>query len=114
MDTIKYICLITILTLTSASVCLAANTEHELIRKQAHQAYNDGNWKDAYQLFQQLCLEVTNDPKLIGNDFVQAWYCLRNLNRLNELDRLDAMRTLQGPRNYHGEPMPGKWEMKKG
>jgi hypothetical protein len=41
-----------------------------------------------------------------------AWTLI--YNRLNELDRLDAMRTLQGPRNYHGEPMPGKWEMKKG
>jgi ferredoxin len=29
-------------------------------------------------------------------------------NRLKELDRLDAMRKLQKPRNHQGEPTPGK------
>lgn len=36
-----------------------------------------------------------------------AWTLI--YNRLKDLDRLDAMRKLQGPRNHHGgEPMPGK------
>jgi ferredoxin len=30
-------------------------------------------------------------------------------NRLKELDRLDAMRKYQKPRNHQGEPTPGKW-----
>ena len=42
--------------------------------------------KTPYLLYQQLCLEAANDPKLIGNDLLQAWQCLRNLNRLSELD----------------------------
>ena len=86
MKPIKYICLIIILALATASNCWAGQTEHELLRKQARQAFNDGNWKDAYLLYQQLCLETANDPKLIGNDLLQAWQCLRNLNRLSELD----------------------------
>ncbi len=86
MKPIKYICLIIILALATASNCWAGQTEHELLRKQARQAFNDGNWQDAYLMYQQLCLEVVNDPKLIGYDLVQAWQCLRNLNRLSELD----------------------------
>jgi ferredoxin len=31
--------------------------------------------------------------------------------RLKELDRLDAMRRYQKPRNHQGEPMPGKWSL---
>jgi len=86
MKPIKYICLIIILALTSASSSWAGPSEHERLRTQALQAYNDGNWQDAYRLYQQLCLDAANDPKLIGNDLLQAWQCLRNLNRLSELD----------------------------
>ena len=86
MKPIKYICLIIILALAAASNCWAGQAEHKLLRKQATQAYNDGNWQDAYRLYQQLCLETANDPKLIGHDLLQAWQCLRNLNRLSELD----------------------------
>ncbi|CAB1063605.1 alpha-2-macroglobulin domain protein [Olavius sp. associated proteobacterium Delta 1] len=86
MKPTKYICLIIILALAAAANCWAGQAGHELIRKQAIQAYHDGNWKDAYLLYQQLCLEAANDPKLIGNDLLQAWQCLRNLNRLSELD----------------------------
>lgn len=32
-------------------------------------------------------------------------------NRLEELDRLDAMRKLQKPRNYQQEPKPGKYRL---
>jgi ferredoxin len=32
-------------------------------------------------------------------------------NRLKELDRLDAMRKYQKPRNHQGEPTPGKWTL---
>ncbi len=32
-------------------------------------------------------------------------------NRLKELDRLEAMRRYQKPRNHQAEPMPGKWSL---
>ena len=63
MKPIKYICLIIILTLAAASNRWAEPAEHERLRKQATQAYHDGNWKDAYRLYRQLCLETANDPK---------------------------------------------------
>lgn len=40
-----------------------------------------------------------------------AW--TRIYNRLNELGRLDSMRRLQNPRNFLGEPSPGKYEVSK-
>ena len=65
----------------------AAEPDHADIRRQAQKAYKDGNWKDAYQLFRRLCLETENDPKMVGRDLMQAWQCLRYLNRLNQLDK---------------------------
>ncbi len=38
-----------------------------------------------------------------------AWTLI--YNRLSDLDRLDAMRRYQKPRNHQGEPTPGKWEL---
>jgi ferredoxin len=38
-----------------------------------------------------------------------AWTLI--YNRLKELGRLDAMRTLQKPRNHQGEPKPGKYRV---
>lgn len=86
MKAIKYVCLIILLTLAMSSNSRAASSGHEHLRTRAFQAYNDGNWQDAYRLYRQLCLEVANDPKLVGNDLLQAWQCLRHLNRLNEMD----------------------------
>ncbi|MEJ2169698.1 MAG: hypothetical protein P8X90_29695, partial [Desulfobacterales bacterium] len=71
-----------------------AHQEHTQLRRQALKFFNDGNYKDAYMVYYKLCLKVANDPKLIGGDLLQAWYCLRNLNRLDELDafREDAIK----------------------
>jgi hypothetical protein len=41
-----------------------------------------------------------------------AWTLI--YNRLKDLGRLDAMKKLQKPRNHHGEPMPGKWQVASG
>jgi hypothetical protein len=38
-----------------------------------------------------------------------AWTLI--YNRLKEMDQLDAMKRLQKPRNYHGEPTPGKFNL---
>jgi uncharacterized protein YfaS (alpha-2-macroglobulin family) len=64
----------------------AEQINHQSIRKAAQQAYRDGNWKNAFSLYRKLCLGVENDPKKIGSDLTQAWQCLRQLNRLDELD----------------------------
>jgi alpha-2-macroglobulin len=110
MKTCKTICFILILTLAAISL-QAQQTDHFGVRKQAQKAFQDGNWKKAYQQYRKLCLEVTNDPIIVGNDLLQAWQCLRNLNRLSELDGFrenviakhhDNWRLLQAAaRTYH-------------
>src|SRR5210317_2203870 len=110
MKTAKIACFILLLTLAPASFW-AQQTDHYGIRKQAQIAFQDGNWKVAYQSYRKLCLEPANDPKMVGNDLLQAWQCLRNLNRLNELDGFredviakhrDNWRLLQAAaRSYH-------------
>jgi len=41
-----------------------------------------------------------------------AWTLI--YNRLKDLGRLDSMKVYQKPRNHHGEPTPGKWNMEAG
>lgn len=54
----------------------------------------------------------TNQGKCeIPNDKDCAWTLI--YNRLTELGHLDSMRKLQAPRNFLGEPSPGKYEMSK-
>ncbi len=38
-----------------------------------------------------------------------AWTLI--YNRLKDFNRLDSIRVLQKPRNYHAEPAPGKWSL---
>jgi uncharacterized protein YfaS (alpha-2-macroglobulin family) len=85
MKIFKTICFIIIITLAVTS-SWGGQANHEVIRKQARKAYQDGNWNDAYLLYRKLSLEVVNDPKMVGRDLLQAWQCLRSLNRINELD----------------------------
>jgi hypothetical protein len=77
--------LIVTLLLLAASAW-AEDATHQQIRKKAQKAYTNGNWKDAFELYHSLSLEIKNEPKMVGKDYIQAWQCLRQLNRLNELD----------------------------
>ncbi|MBW2411493.1 MAG: alpha-2-macroglobulin, partial [Deltaproteobacteria bacterium] len=85
MKLIKIICIMTIL-LFWIVPCDAEEANHQTLRQKARQAYSDGNWKDAYDLYRKLGLEVENDPRSVGADLIQAWQCLQQLNRLSELD----------------------------
>jgi len=52
----------------------------------------------------------TNDGKCeIDSNKDCAWTLI--YNRLEEFNRLDSIRVLQKPRNYHIEPTPGKWNL---
>ncbi len=64
----------------------AEDAAHLQIRRQAQEAYTDGNWQDAFELYRQLSLATNADPNMVGPDFTRAWQCLRQLNRLQELD----------------------------
>lgn len=85
MKRVKIIVFAVILLLL-ATPSFADNMNHQPLRKEAQKLYADGNWKDAYHLFRKLCLEIENDPRQVGSDLTQAWQCLRQLNRVAELD----------------------------
>ena len=86
MQTIRSISLIICIVLLTVVVVRAETTDHTVIRKTAQKAVREGNWNDAFQLYQRLCLKVENDPNQIGSDLIQAWQCLQNLGRIHELD----------------------------
>ncbi|MHC4946022.1 MAG: MG2 domain-containing protein, partial [Planctomycetota bacterium] len=55
-------------------------------RKKAYKEYQDGNYKDAYELYAALALDPNCEPNQVGNDLSQATYCLNNLGRPQEID----------------------------
>jgi alpha-2-macroglobulin len=56
-------------------------------RSDAQKAYNDRNYKDAYETFRRLALDSeTKEPTQVGNDLNSAVACLQQLNRTSEID----------------------------
>src|SRR6266851_8377889 len=45
-----------------------------------------GNFKDAYEGYRKLALDVKDDPAQVGGDLAQAVQCLYNLGRTDEVD----------------------------
>ncbi|MDB5385939.1 MAG: hypothetical protein JWM11_1585 [Planctomycetaceae bacterium] len=56
------------------------------LREKALKSQRDGNFKDAYEVFQKLTLDSKDDPLLVVNDLQNAIQCLRQLNRVDEID----------------------------
>ena len=54
--------------------------------EKAQRDMKNGNYKDAYEAFSQLCLEPSTDAKKVGGFLAQAVQCLHNLNRTDEID----------------------------
>ena len=49
-------------------------------------AFNDRNYKDAYEGFRKLALDGKTEPGKVGQDLEMATQCLERLNRVNEID----------------------------
>ena len=62
------------------------DAEEQGLRQKAQKLYNDGNYKDALEIFQKLSLAETSQPATIENDMQLAVSCLQALNRDNEND----------------------------
>lgn len=56
------------------------------LRQRARQAMQQGNFKDAYDLFRKLALDPKDEPSQVGGDLEAATQCLQRLNRINEID----------------------------
>ena len=56
-------------------------------RADAQKAYNDRNYKEAYEIFRRLALDPNAaEPARVGQDLNMAVSCLQQLNRTNEID----------------------------
>src|SRR2546426_1838041 len=55
-------------------------------RTKLTKAYNDGNFKVAYEGLKKLSLDPKNDPKLVGKDLELAINSLYRLGRTDEVD----------------------------
>ena len=57
-------------------------------RAVAQQDFQNGNWRDAYEKYRDLCLDEANQGNAAAVDLSQAVQCLHRLGRLNEVDEL--------------------------
>ena len=87
-----------VITLTLAATVVLCGLAYPLAREaasmtgsrsDAQKAYNDRNYKDAYEIFRRLALDsTTSEPSQTGQDLNMAVSCLQQLNRTNEIDEL--------------------------
>ena len=68
------------------SGALSAADESAALRDNAQKLFNQGNFKDAYELFSKLALGEEKVPIQVGEDLSRAIDCLSRLNRQNEID----------------------------
>ncbi len=61
-------------------------TDMQSQREQAYKSYQQGNYKDAYEIYRKLALDPNDDPRLAGGDLSMATSCLQSLNRVEEID----------------------------
>jgi len=72
----------------AAALLLAAIPARGDRRDHAARAFQQGNYKDAYDAFRALALDPADDPGKVGPDLKAAIDCLRPLGRLDEVDDL--------------------------
>ncbi len=66
----------------------AESPQNQSQRTAAQKAFDDGNYKDAYEGFRKLALEPGDEPPKVGSDLRMAVQCLQQLDRLGEIDAL--------------------------
>ncbi len=74
--------------LLSFAVAAEQPSGSEGMRKQMNEAFQQGNFKDAYDGFRKLVLDPHDDPAKVGGDLNVAVQCLQRLNRVAEIDAL--------------------------
>ncbi|GAB4138696.1 MAG: alpha-2-macroglobulin family protein [Thermogutta sp.] len=57
-------------------------------RVKAMQLLQEGNYREAYDIFQRLLTAPAQDARAVCQDLPAAWQCLAQLNRMHEIDAL--------------------------
>ena len=75
------------------------------LRTAAKKSFDEGNFRDAYEICQKLVIDERNGKTPLASDLDMAWQCLARLNRTNEQDGL-----LQGAVEAHPEDARIWWK----
>ena len=76
-------------TLFSLSVfCFSQEKSISDLRKQAAKLQKDGNWKDAFQVYESLLLEKADNGQGGADDLNNAWVCLSRMRQSKLVDEL--------------------------
>src|SRR5688500_17111081 len=67
---------------------LAADVPQQEQRDAATKHMQNGDWKDAADIFQRLATDPKSDAGQVSGDLTNAIQCLRNLGRVDEVDAL--------------------------
>ncbi|MCA9026613.1 MAG: alpha-2-macroglobulin [Planctomycetaceae bacterium] len=65
---------------------MAADAPLPDLRSSAKKEYDAGNWRDAYEKYQELCLDERNEGQTLASDYQQAVQSLNNLQQQGEID----------------------------
>ncbi|MES2791013.1 MAG: alpha-2-macroglobulin, partial [Planctomycetota bacterium] len=65
---------------------MAAEVDSGTMRQRAAKAEKEGNFKNALTDYQKLALDPKDEPALVSDDLTHAIQCLRQLNRVDEID----------------------------
>ncbi len=65
---------------------MAADAPLPDLRSSARKEYDAGNWRDAFEAYQQLALDERNEGRTLAADFLQAVQSLQNLQQQGEID----------------------------
>ena len=93
--------------------------------KSAKKLQKDGNYKEAYEAYEKLCLDAEQTGHEVGESLRQALRCLQSINRIAEADALiektitmhpedwrllaDAADIYQNRLSHHGYIIAGKF-----
>ncbi|MEC7717849.1 MAG: MG2 domain-containing protein [Planctomycetota bacterium] len=70
------------------------------LRRQAEQDLRDGNFREAFDKFEVLCVDETTDPGLVGQDLQKAIQCLQRLGEVKRFDDLCARTVKSHGKNW--------------
>ncbi|MBN2579397.1 MAG: alpha-2-macroglobulin [Pirellulales bacterium] len=62
------------------------SSEPAAVSEQAARAFSDGNFKDAFELYQKLAFDPDTESWLLTGDLNQGIECLKRLGRVSEID----------------------------
>ena len=84
----RYITLSLIILFSFNIFCFSQEKSISDLRKQAAKLQKDGNWKDAFQVYESLLLERADTGQGGADDLKNAWVCLSRMRQSKLVDDL--------------------------